>query len=212
MGTPRPHPHPRRATSADTIAIAALSSAIIPTESDDRAVFVIDDAAGQPVAAIDLRQMPDHISVEHLVGDKSRSRILLAHAAAAARAMHLGELRWPGFPGGRKRIRNGPLQRAGDYLDNHGVPLWHDGTASLTQTLYFRGTWAAVALLIGFGSVSAAVFIADDVRLSHIVVPALLCAVASAFAIHQIGLLPIAARRVGGRLAFATTSGAAAAV
>lgn len=206
MGTPRP----RRATSADAAAIAALSSAIIPTESDDRAVFVIDGKDG-PVAAIDLKQMPDHISVEHLVGDRQQSRVLLAHAAAAARVMHLGELRWPGFPGGRERVRNGPLQRAGDYLDDHGVPLWRDGTASLPQTLYFRGTWAAVALLIGFGGISYAVFIGDDVRLSHIVVPALLCAAMSAFAIHQIGLLTVAARRVGGRLAFAATSGAAAA-
>ncbi len=207
MGTPRP----RRATSADTAAIAALSPTIIPIEADDRAVFVIDGAAGQPVAAIDLRQMRDHISVEHLVGDERQSRILLAHAALAARAMHLGELRWHGFPGGRRRITNGPLQRIGDYLDDHGVPLWRDGIASLAQTLYFRGTWAAVALLIGFGSVSAAVFIGDDVRLSHIVVPALLCAVASAFAIYQIGLVTVAARRAGGRWAFAATSGAAAA-
>jgi hypothetical protein len=211
MGTPRPHPHPRRATSADNAAIAALSPTIIPTQSDDRGVFVIDGAGGQPVAVIDLRQMRDHISVEHLVGDNRQRRALLAHAAAAARAMKVSELRWPGFAGGRKRIRNGPLQRAGDYLDNVGVPLWRDGTASLPQTLYFRGTWAAVALLLGFGSISAAVFASDDVRLGHIVIPALLCAAASAFAIWQIGLLTIAARRVGGRGAFAATSGAAAA-
>jgi hypothetical protein len=207
MGTPRP----RRATSADATAIASLSPTIIPTESDDRAVFVIDGATGQPVAVIDLRQMRDHISVEHLVGDNRQRRALLAHAAAAARAMNLGELRWPGFAGGRKRVRNGPLQRAGDYLEDLGVPLWRDGTASLPQTLYFRGTWAAVALLIGFGSISAAVFTSDDVRLPHIVIPALLCAAASAFAVHQLGLLTVAARRVAGRAAFAATSGAAAA-
>jgi hypothetical protein len=206
MGTPRP----RRATSADTAAIAALSPTIIPTESDDRAVFVIDGTDG-PVAAIDLRQMSDHISVEHLVGGQRESRRLLAHAAAAARAMGLSELRWPGLRGGRRRVRNGPMQRAGDYLDNLGVPLWHDGTASLPQTLYFRGTWAAVALLIGFGSISIAVFIGADVELSHIVIPAVLCAVASVFAIYQIGLVTIAARRVGGRWAFGATSGAAAA-
>jgi hypothetical protein len=205
MGTPRP----RRATSADTAAIAALSPTIIPTESDDRAVFVIDGTDG-PVAAIDLRQLSDHISVEHLVGGQRESRRLLAHAAAAARAMGLSELRWPGWRGGRRRVRNGPMQRAGDYLDNLGVPLWNDGEASLPQTLYFRGTWVAVALLIGFGSISAAVFAGDDVTLAHIVIPALLCIAASAFAIYQMGLLAIAARRVGGRLAFAATSAAAA--
>lgn len=206
MGTPRP----RRATSADTAAIAALSPAIIPTESDDRAVFVIDGAAG-PTAAIDLRQMVDHISIEHLVGGPRERRRLLAHAAAAARAMGLGELRWTGFPSGRRHVRNGPLQRAGDHLDNLGVPVWHDGTASLPQTLYFRGTWAAVALLIGFGSISAAVFIGDGVTLAHIAIPALLCAAATVFAVFQIGLVTVAARRVGGRGAFAATSGAAAA-
>ncbi len=210
MGTPRPRRAPRRATSADAAAIAALSSAIIPTEADDRAVFVIDGTDG-PVAAIDLRQMSDHISVEHLVGGLRESRRLLAHAAAAARAMGLSELRWPGLRGGRRRVRNGPMQRAGDYLDNLGVPLWNDGAASLPQTLYFRGTWVAVALLIGFGSISAAVFAGDDVTLAHIVIPALLCIAASAFAIYQMGLLTIAARRVGGRLAFAATSAAAAA-
>ena len=210
MGTPRPLHVPRRATSADSAALAALSPAIIPTDADDRAVFVIDGDTA-PIAAIDLRQMADHINVEHLVGSPRERRRLLAHAAAAARAMGVRELRWSGFPSGRSQVRNGPLQRAGDYLDNHGVPLWHDGAASLPQTLYFRGTWAAVALLIGFGSISYAVFIGDDVRLSHIVIPALLCAVLSAFAIYQIGLLTVAARRVGGRLAFAATSGAAAA-
>ncbi|SEP48270.1 hypothetical protein SAMN02990966_07013 [Rhodospirillales bacterium URHD0017] len=206
MGTPRP----RRATTADTAAVAALSPAIIPTDAEDRAVFVIDGATG-PTAAIDLRQMADHISVDHLVGGRRERRRLLAHAAAAARTMGLHELRWPGFPSGRRHVRNGPLQRAGDYLDNLGVPVWRDGTASLPQTLYFRGTWAAVALLIGFGSISAAVFLGEDITLAHIAIPAVLCAIATVFAIFQIGLLTIAARRIGGRGAFAATSAAAAA-
>ena len=208
MGTPRP----RRATSADTAAIAALSPAIIPTESDDRAVFVIDGETG-PVAAIDLRQLADHINVEHLVGDRRQSRILLAHAARAARVMGLSELRWPGFREGRRRIRNGPWQRASDHLDDHGVPLWHDGTASLPHTLYFRGTWAALALLIGLGSISLVVFGEVEITLALIVIPALLCASAVVFAIVQISLVAFAALRVGGRPAFtATTAAAAAAV
>ena len=122
--------------------------------------------------------MPDHINVEHLVGGPRERRRLLAHAAAAARAMGLARTALAGLPpAAAGTSATGPLQRAGDYLDNLGVPLWHDGTASLPQTLYFRGTWAAVALLIGFGSISAAVFIGDDVTLAHIVIPALLCAV-----------------------------------
>jgi hypothetical protein len=203
---------PRRATGADAAALAALSPAIVPTESNDRAVFVIDGEGG-PVAAIDLRKMPDHIRIEQLAGGRRESRALLVHAAAAARAMGVGELRWPGFRGGSRRVRNGPLQRAGDYLDNLGVPLWRDGTAPLSQTIYFRGTWAAVALLIGLGSISVAVFSGGDVTLAHIVVPALLAGAAAAFAIFQMGLLAVAARRSGGRGAFtATVAGAAAAI
>ena len=205
MGTPRP----RRATVADAAAIATLSPAIIPTDSDDRAVFVIDGKDG-PLAAIDLVQMSDHIAIEHLVGGQRESARLLVHAARAARAMGLGELRWPGFRGGRKRVRNGPLQRAADRLDDLGVPVWNDGTASLPQTLYFRGTWAAVALLLGFGSISAAVFIGDDVTLAHIVIPAVLCVAGSAFALYQFALLAIAAMRVGGRFGFAATCAAVA--
>ena len=149
MGTPRP----RRATAADTAAVAALSPAIVPTDSDDRAVFVIDGNSG-PVAAIDLLQMPDHIRVQHLVGGRRESRAVLAHAARAVRAMGLSELRWPGFHGGSRRVRNGLLQRTADHLDDLGVPLWRDGTASLSQTLYFRGTWIAVALRATISSVS----------------------------------------------------------
>lgn len=206
MGTPRP----RRATAADAAAVANLSPAIVPTEAHDRAVFVIDGKQG-PIAAIDLRRMADHISIETLVGSPRESRALLAHAARAARAMGLSELRWQGFRDGRERVRNGPLQRAGDHLDDLGVPLWRDGSASLAQTLYHRGTWAAAALLIGLGSVSFAVFSGSAITLTHIVVPALLAGVASAFAIFQIGLVAVAARRVGGRGAFTAAAAAAAA-
>lgn len=206
MGTPRP----RRAAEADAAAVAALSPAIVPTGARDRAVFVIDGKDG-PVAAIDLKLMADHINVEHLVGGRRDSLALLAHAAAAARALGISELRWPGFAGGRKRVRNGPLQRAGDHLHNLGVPPWRDGTASLAQTVYFRGTWAAAALLVGLGSVSAAVFSGSDVTLAHIVAPGLLAVMASAFAVFQIGLLAVAARRTGGRLAFMATAAVSAA-
>ena len=63
-----------------------------------------------------------------------------------------------GFAGGAKTISTGALARARDHLEAVGVPLLRDGTASVSQTLYYRGVWAAVALLIGLGSVSLAVF------------------------------------------------------
>ncbi len=91
------------------------------------------------------------------------------------------------------------------------VPLWRDGTATLSHSLYVRGTWAALALLVGLGSVSLAVFSGLEITWAHIVLPALLTAVSAAFAIWQIGLIAVAARRDGGRLPFAAAAGAAAA-
>jgi hypothetical protein len=76
-----------------------------------------------------------------------------------------------------------------------GVPLWRDGTASLTQSLYRRGVWAALALLFSIGSVSVAVFSGSDLTLAHIVVPAVLCVIGALFAVWQVGLVVLAARR-----------------
>lgn len=92
------------------------------------------------------------------------------------------------------------------------VPLWRDGMATLSHTLYVRGTWAALALLAGLGSVSLAVFSGLEVSWAHIALPALLTLAGSAFAIWQIGLVAVAARREGiGRLAFSAAAGGAAA-
>jgi hypothetical protein len=91
------------------------------------------------------------------------------------------------------------------------VPPWRDGTAALSQCLAWRGTAAALALLLGLGSISAAVFSGSDVSLWHIVVPGLLSLAASAFAVFQIALLAVAARRTGGPRAFTAVAGLAAA-
>ena len=112
---------------------------------------------------------------------------------------------------GTPRIRNGPLRRAFAYFDTVGVPLWRDGSATLSQTLYHRGVWASLALLLGLGSVSLAVFSGIEITWAHIVVPALLCVLTASFAIWQIGLVAVAARRDGSRLVFTATAGAAAA-
>jgi len=194
-----------------------------PIDSENRALFVIDGAAGL-VAAIDLLPAPDHISVGHFVaGNRGDGRALLAFADAAARASGIREVRLKpgvvpddlaralGFRGGVKRVGNGRLQRIADHLEATGVPLWRDGTAALSQTLYFRGVWAALALLIGLGSVSLAVFSSIEITLLHIVVPGLLCAVTTAFAIWQIGLVAVAAQRDASRLVFIGTASAAAA-
>src|SRR4029077_15903322 len=86
---------------------------------------------------------------------------------AAARAL--------GYRNGRKTIGRG-------HLEAIGVPLWRDGTASLSQSLYYRGVWAALALLVGLGSVSIAVFGRGELTWAHIALPALLCIVGTLFA------------------------------
>jgi hypothetical protein len=105
------------------------------------------------------------------------------------------------------------LTRVREHLEEIGVPLWRDGTAAFDQTLYYRGIWAALALLAGLGSISFAVFGSSNVTLLHVVVPALLCAVTSAFAVWQIALIVMAARRTRrGPLAVATLAAAIVAV
>ena len=101
--------------------------------------------------------------------------------------------------------RNGVKRVAPD-----GVPLWRDGTAPFSQSLYYRGTWAALALLTGLGSVSLAVFGGGGITLAHIVIPALLCVVGTLFALWQILLVVMAARRGTGSL-FALSAAIAAA-
>jgi hypothetical protein len=82
-----------------------------------------------------------------------------------------------------------------DHLEALGVPLWRDGAAPFDLTLYYRGVWAAMALLVGFGSITLAVFGPGEVSLLHVLGPALLCLGASAFAFVQVCLIAIAARR-----------------
>lgn len=197
MGIPRPRP----ATAADAEALASLLPGVAPGNDPARAVFVLDGAAG-PAAAIALRRAADHIAVEQLAGDDRGRRLLLAHADRAARAMGIDELRGAGLPGGRRRVKRGAAQRLADHLEDAGVPPWRDGDASLAQSLYHRGTWSAVALLAGLGSISLAVFSGGDITLAHILLPGLLSAAAVAFAVFQVVLLAQAARRTHGQRGF----------
>lgn len=200
----------RHATPEDASTLAALSPAIVPTTADDRAVFVIDGRRGL-TAAIELQRRSDHISIEHLVGSEADRRTLIKHAEVVARTMQVDQVRWPGYPAGRKRIVPRRFEGLADLLGAEGVPLWRDGTASLSHTLYARGLWAALALIVGLGSISLAVFSGMEVTWLHIALPAALCTVGAAFAIWQIGLLALAARRAAGWLAFGATAAAAVA-
>ncbi|MFN4016041.1 MAG: hypothetical protein ACK4JB_11950 [Reyranella sp.] len=203
----------RRATAADADGIARLfpSPSPLGSTSDTRAHFVIDGETGL-LGAVQLEQAADHLAVGPLAtasDDERReiARVLIAFAEMTARAIGLRVVRLTGdtvpsgladslgYRGGVKRIGTGKLARMVDHLEAVGVPLWCDGGAPFDLTLYYRGVWAAMALLVGFGSITLAVFGPGEVTLMHVVGPALLCVGASAFAFVQVCLIAIAARR-----------------
>jgi hypothetical protein len=192
MGTPRI----RRATEEDSDALATLVPGLVPQGTDEyHATFVIDGPAG-PVAVLDLLQGERHLVLLHLSApDFVHAQTLHDFAESAARALRAREIRLGpdamdndqattlGYRGGTKRVRP------------DGVPLWRDGTASFSQTLYYRGVWAALALLVGLGSVSVAVFNSSRLSALHIAIPAVLCSTGMLFAFWQILLVVRAAQR-----------------
>lgn len=203
----------RHAAAADAGAVAALSPTFPPLSSmtDTRAAFLIDGETGL-LGVILLEQVPGYLAIGHLaaapgVEHHLVEKTLIAFAEITARALNLGEIRIAagvlppdltqslGYRDGAKRIGTGKFARMIDHLEAIGVPMWRDGTAPVDLTLYYRGVWAAMALLIGFGSISLAVFGPGDVTLLHVVGPALLCLAASLFATWQVCLIAVAARR-----------------
>ena len=203
----------RRAVAADAEGIARLFPSLPPlaSTSDTRAIFLVDGETA-PLGAVLLEQAADHLAAGPLatVSDGERheiARALIAFAEMAARAIGLREVRLAqgsipsdlaaslGYREGVKRIRAGKLARMVDHLEALGVPLWRDGAAPFDLTLYYRGVWAAMALLVGFGSITLAVFGPAQVTLLHVLGPALLCLGACAFAFVQVCLIAIAARR-----------------
>lgn len=203
----------RRATAADAEDIARLFPSLPPlaSTSDTRAIFLIDGDTG-PLGAVLLGQAAGHLAVGPLVtapdGERTEvTRALLAFAEMAARAIGLREVRLSdgsvsrdllaslGYRDGVKRVRTGKLARMIDHLEALGVPLWRDGAAPFDLTLYYRGVWAAMALLVGFGSITLVVFGPGEITLLHVLGPALLCLGACAFAFIQVCLIAIAARR-----------------
>jgi len=210
-------PHIRRATDADAAAIAALVPGLVPSATADRrATFVIDGPQGV-FAVLELVQADDHLFVEHLEApDAEHARLLADWAEAAAHGIGSKEIRLApgavsdelatalGYRKGRKRARRG-------HLEDIGVPLWRDGTALLPQSLYYRGVWAAITLLVGLGSISIAVFGSGELTWVHVALPALLCAAGTLFAVWQIFLVVKAGQRSARRPVFALTAGVAAA-
>jgi hypothetical protein len=210
-------PHVRRATEADAAAVAALVPGLVPSATTERRASFVIDGEGGITALLELVQANDHMLIEHLKApDEAQARLLAGFADAAARGIGLQEIRLApaamddalakalGYRDGRKKVRSG-------HLEAIGVPLWRDGTAPLSLSLYYRGVWAAIALLVGLGSVSIAVFAGRELTWAHVALPALLCALGTLFAVWQIYLVVKAGARSGRRWLFALTSGAAAA-
>ena len=203
----------RRATAADAGGIAKLfpNFPALGSMNDTRATFLLGDES-DPLGVVLLEQATDHLAVGMLdiASDVERpevARTLIAFAELTARAIGLRQVRLApglvppdfaaslGYRDGIKRIRIGKLARMVDHLEAMGVPPWRDGAAPFDLTLYYRGVWAAMALLIGFGSITLAVFGPGTISLLHVLGPALLCVTASIFAIVQVILIVVAARR-----------------
>lgn len=170
-----------------------------------------------------LRHTADRLEIEGLVAPSAaEAKALARFAERTARSMKLRILGLQpnalssdaaallGFRNGTKPVSLSWWRRALDHCETVGVPLLGDGHASLDQTLYYRGIWAAIALLIGFGSIPLTVFSPGEVTLLHVVVPAALCAAGTLFALWQILLIAAAARRRGRGLAALAILGAAA--
>lgn len=175
-------------------------------------MFVIDGDGG-PLAAMRMHHAGQHqdggrLEIERLVATSSAVALrLIAFAERTARSMKIHELHLQpdatssdgaaalGFRDGVKRVSGRWWHRALDHLENAGVPLLRDGSAPLDQTLYYRGIWAAIALLLGFGIIPLTVFSPGDVTLLHVVLPAIVCIAGTLFALWQIGLIVQAARR-----------------
>lgn len=216
----------RRAAAVDADIVEKFAPGLWPAvASSDRAVFVVDGDTG-PVAAMRLRHTADRLEIEALVASSAaEAKALAGFAERTARSMKLRILgvrpdalsseaaALLGFRNGIKPISLSWWRRGLDHLETAGVPLLRDGGAPLDQTLYYRGIWAAIALLIGFGSIPLTVFSPGEVTLLHVVVPAALCAAGALFALWQILLIAGAARRNGrGPAALATLAAAAVSV
>lgn len=75
------------------------------------------------------------------------------------------------------------------------VPLWRDAPVALGRVINYRVVWAALAMIVGIDGISIAFSKGDDLGIFRIVLPGLLCATGTAFALWQLWLIAVAARR-----------------
>lgn len=93
----------------------------------------------------------------------------------------------------RKRL-DGPTATLPLLPEPLRMPVWRDGPVPLGRVVYYRTVWAVLALIVGVGSVSFAVFAGGKITVAHIAVPAVLCASGVGFALWQLWLISVAAR------------------
>jgi N-acetylglutamate synthase-like GNAT family acetyltransferase len=200
----------RRAADADAAAVEDLIGRA-PALGHEHVTFVLSED-GQVIGALDLAKAADHLSLDAIaVAEAHRRRghgtRLLDFAETVARRMKLTEIRLgveavaaqlaspffaeTGFRDGRKQLS------ALGYLDGMGVPLLRDGDGPLTRVAHYRFVWAALAVIVGAGSISVSVFSGAELTLALIVVPAALCLAGAIFALWQLALVVVAARRHG---------------
>ena len=75
------------------------------------------------------------------------------------------------------------------------VPLWRDAPVPLGRVINYRVVRAALALIVGIDSISIALSKGDALGIFRVVLPGALCAAGTAFALWQLWLVAVAARR-----------------
>ncbi len=100
-----------------------------------------------------------------------------------------GEVIWM-----RKRL-DGPTAAPPLLPEPLRMPIWRDGPVPLGRVVYYRTVWAVLALIVGIGSVPFAVFAGGKITIAHIAIPAVICALGVGFALWQLWLISVAARR-----------------
>jgi N-acetylglutamate synthase-like GNAT family acetyltransferase len=196
----------RRAAAADAAAVADLIGRP-PAPGQDRVSFVLTED-DRVIGALDLVTAADHLGLEAIAiaGAHRRrgyGRRLLDFAEAVARQMKLTEIRLGrdvaaspffaglGFRDGRKQLS------ALGYLDGMGVPLLRDGDGPLGRVAHYRGVWASLALLVGVGSLWLALSGGAAPTPALIAGLAVLGLAGAIFALWQLALIVVAARRHG---------------
>ena len=79
--------------------------------------------------------------------------------------------------------------------DASRVPLFRDAPVTLGRIINYRVVWAALAMIVGIDSISIAFSKGNDLGILRVVLPGVLCAAGAAFALWQLWLVAVAARR-----------------